>query len=83
MAKLTLEKIMDESLKSGEVEKIIEELDFETGFKFLEQIVQAAENGNLSLEKAVISCERGAVLSQHLRKLLQSAEERLQILPKE
>lgn len=83
MAKLTLDKILDDGAKLDDVRKLISELDFEAGFKFLEQIVQAAEGGNLSLEKAVISCERGALLSEHLRNLLQAAEQRIQILPKD
>lgn len=83
MAKVTVDRLLDESTNIENVSRLIEDLDFESGFKFLEQIVQSAEGGNLSLEKAVLSCERGALLSRHLRKLLQSAEERLQVLSKD
>ena len=60
----------------------IGKLSFEEGLKILEHLVSQIEGGDLSLEKAVISYEKGTKLAGHLRKLLDSAEERITILKK-
>ncbi len=82
MAKTAGDRILDEHTKADEVKKLVEDLDFETAYRLLEQLVQSAESGSLSLERAVVSCERGSLIASRLKTLLTAAEERLQILPK-
>lgn len=47
---------------------------FEDALKELETIVEALENGDLPLEKAVKKYEEGMALSKHCHTLLEDAE---------
>jgi exodeoxyribonuclease VII small subunit len=58
----------------------IAELRFEEALTLLEGVVAAVESGNLPLDQAIGSYERGTQLIQHLRGLLSGAEEKLRVL---
>lgn len=55
-------------------------LAFEKGLKLLEELVQGVESGSLPLEKSIRAYERGAVLMNYLKSLLEGAEQKLKIL---
>lgn len=55
-------------------------LAFEKGLKLLEELVQGVESGNLPLEKSIRAYERGSILMNHLKGLLEGAEQKLKIL---
>ena len=55
-------------------------LAFEKGLKLLEELVQGVESGSLPLEKSIRAYERGAVLMNYLKSLLEGAEQKLQVL---
>jgi exodeoxyribonuclease VII small subunit len=70
-----------EALVSGDVrEEQIASLSFEQALTLLEEVVTSVESGNLPLERAIGSYEKGTGLVQHLRNLLSRAEEKLRIL---
>jgi exodeoxyribonuclease VII small subunit len=70
-----------EGLLSGEVnDQQLASLSFEQALKLLEQVVASVESGNLPLDRAIGSYEKGTGLIQHLRGLLCRAEEKLRIL---
>ena len=50
------------------------ELDFEQSLARLQEIVQALESGNLSLEQGLALYKEGAASSRHCRKLLEKAQ---------
>jgi exodeoxyribonuclease VII small subunit len=58
----------------------LKELRFEDGIKVVEDLVARVETGALSLDKALQAYERGALLIDHLRSLLEGAEAKLQVL---
>lgn len=80
MEKKTLK--LSDLLDSGDGAKRISELSFEGGLKLLEELVESVEAGTLSLDKSIVSYEKGAALISHLRNLLSGAEEKLKILNK-
>lgn len=57
-------------------------LPFEKGLETLDGIVQKLEGGEISLEESVQLFERGVRLSRDLRKQLDAAESRVEILMK-
>lgn len=77
----TEREITLEGLLSGEVnDQQLASLSFEQALKLLEQVVTSVESGNLPLDRAIGSYEKGTGLIQHLRGLLSRAEEKLRIL---
>jgi exodeoxyribonuclease VII small subunit len=72
-----------EGLLSGEVsQEQVSACTFEQGIKLLEEVVTSVEAGNLPLDRAIGSYEKGTFLIQHLRTLLSGAEEKLRVLQK-
>jgi exodeoxyribonuclease VII small subunit len=55
---------------------------FEVALTELEQVVKDLEGGDLSLERALQLFERGMELSEICRKMLDDAEQRVEILTK-
>ncbi len=55
---------------------------FEAGLEELEKVVKELESGDLPLERALALFERGVLLSQSCRKLLEEAETRIEMLLK-
>jgi exodeoxyribonuclease VII small subunit len=70
-------------LESERYEDHIKNMSFESGLKFLEELVGKVESGGLALDQAIGSYERGVVLIARLRELLSGAEAKLKILNKE
>lgn len=73
---------LNDLLTKESLEDALKTLSFEDGLKLLEELVSKVEAGSLSLDKAVLSYEKGALLIDHLRTLLSGAEEKLKILSK-
>ncbi|RMG39780.1 MAG: exodeoxyribonuclease VII small subunit [Candidatus Dadabacteria bacterium] len=73
---------LNELLEDQNIDEKIKELSFEDGLKLLEELVEKVESGSLSLDKAVLSYEKGVALINRLRELLSGAEEKLKILNK-
>jgi exodeoxyribonuclease VII small subunit len=72
-----------ETLLSGDVTpEQLSTIPFEQALGLLEEVVCSVESGNLPLDKAIGSYERGTILVQHLRRLLSGAEEKLRLLQK-
>ncbi len=57
--------------------------DFETALAELEALVEKMEQGDLSLEDSMQQYERGVALSQQCQNLLETAEQKVQILTKD
>jgi len=55
---------------------------FEAGLEELEKVVKELESGDVPLERALALFERGVLLSQSCRKLLEEAETRIEMLLK-
>ena len=53
---------------------------FEQGLNELESLVETMERGDLDLEDALKSFERGVALARHCSEILKQAEQRVQIL---
>jgi exodeoxyribonuclease VII small subunit len=58
----------------------VDEPAFEEALKELEETVKLIEDGNLGLEEALSSFEKGIMLSRICTKKLESAENRIDIL---
>jgi exodeoxyribonuclease VII small subunit len=58
----------------------IEELSFEEAMAELDAIVLEMERGEIPLEASLKQFERGVTLARHTQKLLQDAEQKVQIL---
>lgn len=54
--------------------------NFESSLEELEDIVQALENGDLSLEESLKTFERGIKLTRKCQSALEEAEQRVSIL---
>ncbi len=65
---------------SGEASPDLSDLPFERALAELEQIVEALEEGALSLEESLKRFERGILLSRHLETQLRQAEARVRRL---
>lgn len=77
----TKEEVTLEGLLSGEVSpQQVETLSFEQALKLLEEVVVSVESGNLPLDRAIGSYEKGSLLVKQLRTLLSGAEEKLRVL---
>lgn len=55
-------------------------LDFETGMKRLQELVEKLERQDIPLEEAVNLFEEGMELSRKCAKILEAAEERVKVL---
>ncbi|MFO0416784.1 MAG: exodeoxyribonuclease VII small subunit [Pseudomonadota bacterium] len=73
---ITLEDVMSGQVSAEQIGC----LSFESALGLLEGVVAAVESGNLPLDQAIGSYERGTQLVQHLRSLLSGAEEKLRVL---
>jgi len=60
--------------------KIKKELDFEQAMKELEALVEKMEEGEIKLEEALETFERGVELTRICQQTLQTAEQKVQIL---
>jgi len=58
----------------------IDEMDFETALKGLNELAAALEVGGMSLEESVSAFETGVQLSRRCEVLLDGAEQRLKVL---
>ncbi|MFT9214819.1 MAG: exodeoxyribonuclease VII small subunit [Acetobacter malorum] len=58
----------------------IKSMSFEDALSELEKIVRGLEGGQLKLEEAIASYERGAALRQHCETKLSEAEARVQAI---
>lgn len=56
--------------------------DFEDAMSELERIVADMEEGKISLEESLARFERGSFLIEHCRKVLSTAEEKIELLTK-
>jgi len=56
------------------------DISFEQALDGLTAMVEKLESGKLSLEESVNSFEEGVILSRQCEKLLDNAEQRLQVL---
>lgn len=56
------------------------QIDFEDRIEQLETLVDALEEGNLGLEEALKSFEKGVALTRECQLALQKAEQRVRIL---
>lgn len=63
--------------------KKIDKMNFETAIEELEQLVEQLENGDLPLDEALKSFERGIALARVGQTKLNDAEQRISILLKE
>jgi exodeoxyribonuclease VII small subunit len=75
-ANLTLEAL----LTSEQPENLLTNIDYEQGVNLLQQLVESVEASDLSLDRSVLSYERGMALLGHLQNLLNAAEEKLKVL---
>ncbi len=57
--------------------------DFEASLEELEALVERLERGDLQLEEALGSFERGVALTRHCQKALSAAQQKVEILLKE
>jgi len=57
-------------------------VDFETGMRDLEQIVERLEQGDLPLEESLAAFERGVLLTRTCQVALKEAEQKVEILLK-
>ena len=56
------------------------ELDFEQSLAELENLIEAMESGELTLEQSIQHFERGVALTKRCQKSLSAAEQKVQIL---
>ena len=71
---------LEELLKNTDSDKLIAGLSYEDGIKLLDELVVKVEKGELSLDNAMHSYEKGMKLIERLRSLLAGAEEKLKVL---
>ena len=64
-------------------EKKIEDMSFEEGIAELESLSQQMSKSGLSLEESLKVYERGVKLSKHCKKLLDTAQKKIQVLDDE
>lgn len=57
-----------------------EQPNLETSLAELSALIEKMEQGSLSLEQSLTQFERGIVLIKHAQKILQHAEQKVQIL---
>ena len=56
--------------------------DLETSLEEITALIEQMEKGDLTLEQSLTSFERGVSLIKHAQKILQEAEQKVQILIK-
>jgi exodeoxyribonuclease VII small subunit len=61
-------------------DSVMDDIDFDSGLRQLEQIVQRLESGDLTLEESLKVFEEGIGLVRHLTRKLDEAEKRIEIL---
>lgn len=61
----------------GDMQEKIAEMDFETAYARLEEVLAALEEGDLPLEKSLEMYEEGALLAAHCANKLEEAELRV------
>ena len=66
-----------DSKKDSDIE---DKFDFESALQQLEQLVEDLEDGDLSLEDALKSFEKGISLTRECQKALKEAEQKVQLL---
>ena len=77
MAKeITIEQL----LSSKDPKAVVAALPFEQAIRLLEELVVSVESGSLPLDQAIDSYEKGVAVVEHLRALLNGAEEKLKVL---
>jgi exodeoxyribonuclease VII small subunit len=54
--------------------------DIESSLEEITSLIEKMEHGDLSLEQSLASFERGITLIKHSQKILQEAEQKVQIL---
>jgi exodeoxyribonuclease VII small subunit len=69
-----------ELMAAKEPAALISPLKFEEGQALLQELVAEVESGDIPLDQAVQSYEVGSLLLNHLRGLLNQAEERVRVL---
>lgn len=57
--------------------------DLESSLSEINSLIEQMEQGELSLEKSLSHFERGITLIKHAQKILQEAEQKVQLLLKE
>jgi exodeoxyribonuclease VII small subunit len=72
--------VTDPKQAAAPTDDAINALSFEQALDQLTQLVEKLESGQLSLEDSVAAFETGVKLSRRCEALLDSAEQRLQIL---
>jgi exodeoxyribonuclease VII small subunit len=73
---------LDLLLTDDNYQETVKILSFEEGMSILEELVGRIERGDLALEKAIASYERGVKLIESLKALLTGAEAKLKVLSK-
>jgi len=71
--RFTVEKDIDKA-------SVVDKLDFEQALNRLNELVNSLETGELPLEESVAAFEAGVKLSRRCEALLDTAEQRLQVL---
>ncbi len=69
--------------EQDKAKRVDSEIDFETGLKRLQDIVERLEKQDLPLEEAVKLFEEGMKLSNTCAEILEHAEKRVKVLIKE
>jgi exodeoxyribonuclease VII small subunit len=67
-------------IQTNDPESLIAELSFEEALGLLESLCTTIEGGNMSLDHAVLSYERGVVLLENLRSRLAIAESKIRLV---
>ena len=75
---VTVEHLL--ALPNDELTSVLATVSFEQGLSLLEQLVQRVESGQLPLELAVTSYEKGVAVVAQLRALLAHAEQRVKVV---
>lgn len=74
--KVTVKELID----TPDYKALLQQLTFEEGLSLLDELVASVESGELALERSITSYERGVGLLDHLRSVLNKAEEKLKLL---
>jgi exodeoxyribonuclease VII small subunit len=69
--------MVDSSVPPGGVPPDIAAMNFEDALAELEQIVRRLEGGQVKLDEAIMSYERGAQLKRHCERKLSEAQQRV------
>ena len=72
--------MLSELINGKNFEGKIAKLSYEEALALVEELLRGVEMGDLPLEQAIASYEKGMLLVNHLRHLLAGAEARLKML---